>query len=316
LLCLTIIIGALWLKPLLRPVFTIQSPPGQALPAQHKININFAGGIHLIGYDLNKTVVLPGRYLQVVLYWETDSAPIEANLQPFVHLDRLHDWTTVADATNYTPGDVTTESIMPTFHWDNTRYVRDEHDLTLPPDIPPLAYAVRVGLIDPDQDHRLLPLADGSGDTARLTTVNVSPPSGQQVHLTRQLDVPFSNNDDTIELIGFELDSLTSERVDFTLAWRSDRRPEKDYTIFAQLLDLDQNLATSFDRPPLDGAYPTSTWLPGQTIVDPRYVPLKDVTPGEYRLIVGLYDPVTQARLATSDGLDFVALTQVRIGGR
>jgi hypothetical protein len=308
-----IIIGALWLKPLLRPVFTLQSPPGQALPAQHKTDIDFANGIRLIGYDLNKTVVSPGGYLEVVLYWETNAAPIKANLQPFVHLDRLNDWTTIADATNYTPGDVAAEIEMPTFHWDNARYVRDEHDLLLAPTTPPLAYAVRAGLIDPDQEDRLLPLADGSGDTAQLTIINVSPPPRQQLHLAHQLDIALSNNDDTIHLTGFEVGPLTLERLDFTLAWQSDQTPQRDYTVFAQLFDVEQNLVASFDRPPLDGAYPTSTWLPGQTIIDPRHLPLGDVAPGQYRLIVGLYDPVTQARLIVDDGSDFVELTEITV---
>jgi hypothetical protein len=311
--CGLIIISALWLKPWLCPVFTVQSPPGQALPAQYKTNIDFTNGIRLIGYDLNKTVVSPGGYLQVVLYWETDAAPIKANLQPFVHLDRLNDWSTIADATNYTPGDVTAEIEMPTFHWDNARYVRDEHDLLLAPTTPPLAYAVRVGLIDPDQEDRLLPLADGSGDTAQLTIINVSPSLRQQLHLAHQLDIALSNNDDTIHLTGFEVGSLTPERLDFTLAWQSDQTPQRDYTVFAQLLDVDQNLVASFDRPPLDGAYPTSTWLPGQTIIDPRYLPLGDVAPGNYRLIVGLYDSVTRERLTTGDGANFVELSPVAV---
>ncbi|MBN1993511.1 MAG: hypothetical protein JW953_12495 [Anaerolineae bacterium] len=309
------VIGAFWLKPLLRSVFTIQSPPGQALPAGHKADIRFADGLRLIGYDLDKPIVSPGGRLQVVLYWATDTAPIKANLQPFVHLDRLNDWTTVADATNYTPGDATTESVLPTFHWDTARYVRDEHDLILPPDLPPLAYAVRVGLIDPDRD-RLLPLADGSGDTAQLTIIRVKPAPGQITPLAEQLDVIFSNDSDTIYLTGFQLEAQTETRLDFTLAWQSDQTPQKDYTVFAQLFDLDQNLVAGFDRPPLDGAYPTSTWLPDQTILDPRSIPLNEVAPGEYLLVVGLYDPLTLARLTTTGGLDFVELTTVTVGER
>lgn len=309
-----IIITALWLKPLLRPIFTLHSPPGQALPAQHKLNIDFANGIRLIGYDLSKSVVSPGEYLQVVLYWATGTAPIEANLQPFVHLDRLNDWTTIAGAANYTPGDVTTESNLPTFHWDTARYVRDEHDIIVPPDTAPMAYAVRAGLIDPEQNH-LLPLADGSGDTAYLATLNVGP-GHEPARPAHRLDTTFSNSRDTIRLTGFEVTKQTPARLDFTLAWRSDRLPQRDYTVFAQLLDRDQNLAAGFDRPPLDGAYPTSTWLPGQTVIDPRHLPLSDVSPGEYQLVVGLYDPVTGERLTAEGGANFVELTNVTIGER
>jgi len=169
-----------------------------------------------------------------------------------------------------------------------------------------------VGLIDPDQ-QRLLPLADGNGDTARLAVVNVSPGSGPMARLAWPLDVALSNGEDTIRLTGFQLGALTPARLEFTLAWQSDQKPHQDYTVFAQLLDGSQNLATSFDRPPLDGAYPTSIWLPGQTIIDPHYIPLDSVAPGEYRLVVGLYDPATQQRLKMVGGADFVELTKLQL---
>jgi hypothetical protein len=307
-----IIIAAVWLKPLLRPVFTIESPPDQALPAQHQTKIDFENGISLIGYDVSQMVVTPGGYMQVILYWQTKAAPYRTNLQPFVHLDRLDDLTTMADATNYTPGDVTTESNLPTFHWDNARYIRDEHDLFIPSGTPPIAYAVRVGLIDPDQD-RLITLADASGDTAQLTTINVSP-VGSPPRLAQPLDATFGDGQTPILLTGFELDSLTPGRLDFRLAWQTGARLQTDYTVFAQLLDLDQNRVAGFDSLPLDGAYPASTWLPGQTIIDPRTIPLDQVDPGEYRLIVGLYDSTTQERLTTAAGDDYIELTKIMIG--
>jgi hypothetical protein len=308
-----IIAAALWLKPLLRPMFTVNSPPDRALPAQYQTQIRFAQGIQLLGYDLDKRVVSGGGQMQIVLYWQTDAAPLEVNLQPFVHLDRLDTLTTIAGATNYTPGDATTESVLPTFHWDNARYIRDEYDLMVPPDTPPLAYAVRVGLIDPDQGGRLLPLTDGSGDTAQLTTVNVTAPAGETPQLAEPLEASFKAGSATLHLTGFELDPLIQDRLEFRLAWRTDQALPGNYTVFAQLLDLGNNLAASFDRPPLDGAYPTSTWLPGQTIIDPRHIPLQYVPAGEYRLIVGLYDPATQQRLLTAGGTDFVELARVKV---
>jgi hypothetical protein len=270
----------------------------------------------LIGFDLDRTVVPAGSPMQIVLYWQTDTAPLNANLQPFVHLDRLDTLTTVADATNYTPGDATTESVLPTFHWDIARYVRDEHDLIVPPDTPPLAYAVRAGMLDPDRQGRLLRLADGSGDTAQLTIINVAPLPGSVSQLTTPMAISLRDDQTTIQLTGFELDSLSLRQLDFKLAWRADQPPSTNYTVFAQLLDPQNNLVAGFDGPPLDGAYPTSTWLAGQTIIDSRTIPLRGVPAGEYRLIIGMYDPVTQQRLLTPTGADFIELTRVKIDSR
>jgi hypothetical protein len=303
---------AFGLKPLLRPLFTIHSPPDRVLPAQYASDIHFANGLRLTGYDVGQRVVAPGDYLPLVLYWETDTAPLRVNLQPFVHLDRLGDWTTLADATNYTPGDVTTESNMPTFHWDTARYVRDEHDLTIPADAPPLAYAVRVGLIDPDQGGQLWPLADGSGDTAQIAIINVAPREPPPA-LAHQLRASFNYQNETLTLLGFELGEIKADHLTFTLAWQSERPLQRDYTIFAQLWDSSDNLVTGFDQPPLVGTYPTSTWLPDQTILDPRTIPLDNVTPGEYRLIVGLYEATSQQRMVTATGTNFIELTRVII---
>lgn len=307
-----IALAALLVAPALRPWFTVSSPRDRILPAQHQTDIRWANGIQLAGYSISRNPVEAGGYTQVVLYWQTDGAPYRDNLQPFVHLDRLTDLTTAADATNYTPGDVTTESNMPTFHWDNSRYVRDEHDLPLPPNLPPQAYAVRVGWID-SQSGRLVPLADGRGDTAQIGLLNVAP-AAPPAPLANPLAVQFAApNGDAITLTGFESAGVTPERIDFSLSWRTDRRPQTDYTIFAQLLAPAGQLAASFDRPPLDGAYPTGTWLAGQSIIDPHFVPLTGVPPGEYRLIVGLYNPASGQRLVTPTGADFVELTTVRI---
>jgi hypothetical protein len=167
-------------------------------------------------------------------------------------------------------------------------------------------------LIDPDQGGSLIPLADSSGDTAQLTTINVAPPQ-QPEPLAEQLDVSFSHGDETIRLTGFELISLTPERLSFNLTWRTDQSLPTDYIIFAQLLDLNQNLAVGFDSPPVGGAYPTSTWLPEQTILDTRSIPVHRIPPGEYQLIAGLYDPATGQRLLTDTSANYIELTRITI---
>lgn len=296
-------------KPLLRSVFTLDSPPGEIIPAQHQTRVEFADGLYITGYDVSRRVVGAGEYLQVVLYWETDTAPMSENLQPFVHLDRLNTWETLAGSTNYTPGDVTTESNLPTFHWDNSRYVRDEHDLIIPGDAAPIAYAVRAGLIDPETDQRI-PLSDGSGDTALLTTINVESPRPPR---DESLAV-FSQGDDSAVLAAYELIAVSPTQLEFQLVWHTEHPLHADYVVFAQLLDADGQWVAGRDSPPLDGAYPTSTWLPNQHITDRRFLPLPDaITPGDYQLIAGLYHAETGQRMTTANGTDFVTLDTITI---
>jgi hypothetical protein len=59
----------------------------------------------------------------------------------------------------------------------------------------------------------------------------------------------------------------------------------------------------------LAGAAPTTTWLPGEIIADAYSLPLPaDLPAGEYRLIVGFYNPTTGERLPTTLGSNFVEL--------
>ncbi|MCB0214852.1 MAG: phospholipid carrier-dependent glycosyltransferase, partial [Anaerolineae bacterium] len=86
-----------------------------------------------------------------------------------------------------------------------------------------------------------------------------------------------------------------------------------DYTVFAQLIDATGQLTASYDRPPLDGAYPTSTWLADQRIVDRRFIPLDNVPSGAYTLIVGLYDTATRQRMTTPAGIDHVEVATITV---
>ena len=51
--------------------------------------------------------------------------------------------------------------------------------------------------------------------------------------------------------------------------------------------------------PPLGGAFPTSSWDPGDTIYDPIDLQLPEsLSPGDYDIALGMYWPDTGARLA------------------
>jgi hypothetical protein len=89
-----------------------------------------------------------------------------------------------------------------------------------------------------------------------------------------------------------------------TLYWSVREPPSVDYQVFVHLLGEGPEPVAQGDAPPLNGDYPTGMWAPGEVIADPHPLVLpEDLPPGRYRLLVGMYDLRTMARLARLDGL-------------
>ena len=76
----------------------------------------------------------------------------------------------------------------------------------------------------------------------------------------------------------------------------------RDYTVFVQLLDAKNRWVAGHDTQPLGGEYPTSSWRPGEVVVDDHVLQLPDdLPPGTYRLVTGMYDLATGRRLIVAD---------------
>jgi hypothetical protein len=98
---------------------------------------------------------------------------------------------------------------------------------------------------------------------------------------------------------------LEPETLRLTLYWRVDARLPADYTTFVHVRDATgqvtgqaEAIVAQMDRPPADGAYPTSLWDPGEVIRDTVLVPVPPRIPaGDYEIIVGLYNLATGQRL-------------------
>ena len=100
----------------------------------------------------------------------------------------------------------------------------------------------------------------------------------------------------------------------FSLYWQADGPTAIPYTIFTHLMGPDGKLYGQWDNPPVAGSYPTSDWQPNEHIVDQYQMPVSaDAPPGEYHLLVGLYDPSTGQRLATLDDSGQAATDFVRL---
>jgi 4-amino-4-deoxy-L-arabinose transferase-like glycosyltransferase len=116
---------------------------------------------------------------------------------------------------------------------------------------------------------------------------------------------------DAIRLLGYSVDPETvspGENLVLTLYWESLAPVEDDYTVFVHLLGehtpaTNGPVSAGDDGQPDGGHYPTSSWRPGQIILDVHAMTVPPETPtGEYPLEAGVYLLATMGRLPASDG--------------
>ena len=126
----------------------------------------------------------------------------------------------------------------------------------------------------------------------------------------------YSNLGDQVDLLGYGVEPTSptvKETMQLTLYWQARAEMDADYTVFIHLVDGRGNIVAQHDGQPDSGTYPTSQWLPGEVVVDEHaLVPAPGYGPGEYTLVVGLYDREDGERLLAYDQ-DGLALPQNRI---
>ena len=118
---------------------------------------------------------------------------------------------------------------------------------------------------------------------------------------------------DTMTLTGFSVSPAapaTGETLAVELFWQPLQPPLADYTSYVQLLAADGSKVAQSDHQPGGVYYPSSMWLPGETLLDRHELAIPaDAPPGPYQLLAGLYrltetgiEPVGQATFDLAAG--------------
>ena len=97
----------------------------------------------------------PGDVVDVNLYWQAER-PLDIQLTRSLFISCRPDGVLVTQSDKLNPGE------FPTRQWPLDKYVRDEHQLRLPSDLPPGEYIIAVGLWVQTEGWRL-PVFDESG---------------------------------------------------------------------------------------------------------------------------------------------------------
>lgn len=263
---------------------------------QHPIQLAFNNEITLTGYTLN----LLDPAAEVTLFLQDER-------------DILVDYHWVMQLRN-SQGNIVNETISllqsqpPDWYPGQSMLAQQVIPLTENDDSP--GYVLRIGLVELNYrgkthglDGKWAATPRGIGLIPLRQVWRESPPSFDD-----SLRVPFG---DKIELTGFH--RTTDNRV--WLRWEALRPLNADYTITVQLLDAHQTLVAQVDKPPFGGAYPTSTWLPGQPVIDVYALSLPEtLSLGVYSLRVGVYHTQTLERLPATMGIsNLVELEQLRV---
>ncbi|GAB4541387.1 MAG: hypothetical protein Kow0063_32180 [Anaerolineae bacterium] len=127
-----------------------------------------------------------------------------------------------------------------------------------------------------------------------------------QIELSTDVTVP-----GLADLWGYRLDEPDNGRQPphlvpggplwITTFWKAHGGASEDYDLTIRLVDETGHIWGQADGPPLEGAYPTSLWRPGEKVADGRLMWVyPDAPPGRYWITVAFYDYLTDSRLPVS----------------
>lgn len=129
------------------------------------------------------------------------------------------------------------------------------------------------------------------------------------------LNVDFNRQ---ITLTGYFLSQplVAGDLLNLTLFWQANTPVNVDFTVFVQVMDSGNTIVAQNDTKPQNGFYPTPYWQPGEQVLDSHVVYLPpDLPPGQYDLLVGLYEADSGQRLQILDEAGVFKSDHVRIPG-
>ncbi len=245
----------------------------------------------LLGYNVEATP-RAGEILPVTLFWKIDRDANE-DFTAFVHLlDNAGNLIAQQDG-------LSDDGFNPTTLWLTGTTIADRHDLKLPATLAPGIYRLVAGL------YRYETLE-------RLPVKNADKLSADAVAELGEIKVPMNAQDarpshlsnallgSTIQLLGYDLQT-TREQANLKLYWQARDKIDEDYKVFVHLVDATGQVAAQIDQLPGEGMYPTHIWESGEKIIDIHHLPLTNLGPGTYTIVIGMYAPDTGERLVAID---------------
>jgi hypothetical protein len=287
-IAVTVVFHATSFSPLFPPLERADSIDD--FEVEHRINVTFQNGAHLLGYEIDERVLRPGAVTRVRLCWGTE-----------VHMNQLFAVTTqfvLPDGTKAAQQDgYPLSGRYPTSAWTPETVFCEWVPLRVRADaITPRAYDLRVGMyVFRGED---VPYKSGP-DTWQTDLLL------DKVVIVSAKD--FSADEEAIAQVDdwgalTTIDSVAEDgQLVLDITWLARGASPGRYRYFLHALDAAGNILTQLDREPLNGDFPTDLWVDGVTFADELRI---ELPPQTARVIFGLYDPLTGRRgVWTVDGV-------------
>jgi hypothetical protein len=292
-----LVLGPAFTLPPRYPAASAPVPP-QPLPDAH-----FGDAIAALGYEVSPRSLEPGRALKVTLFLQPTRTITEDHALALQLLSPVHGDDVTLVNLNTLPGGGT----HPTYAWERDEVIVDQYRLQIPAQVE-RAQAWRVmAIVYRLTDGKRLPVTvagQPAGKMLGLGLVRVG--AGASTGLSvRALEVPPEARlesgplfGETIWLEGVRL-VPDGDHLRVQTWWRAGDHVLEDYVTLVHLYDAEGALLAAGDARPLQGAFPTALWEPGDLVADEYILP--DDGRG-MRVGLGWYDPVSGVRLPVLDG--------------
>ncbi|MGE5262200.1 MAG: glycosyltransferase family 39 protein [Acidobacteriota bacterium] len=269
-----------------------------AVPHSHPVDMN--NDVQLLGYEASDKPIRPGELAGVTLYWRTGSKlATDYGIGVQLQDDRGKIWATTQAPPAY--------GIYPSSHWSSNELVRDPQTFTPRADTPDGSYNILVTLLN------LQNQSTGPGAIIGNIQVKGRPhyfgaPTPSHAQSARFGEVA--------NLLGYDI-TVERRSIHIALYWKASASTATSYTIFAHVVDPNGQIVGQQDQIPGNGAYPTTSWVKGEYLIDEYDIAFStDSDPNNLQIEIGLYDARTGERLPVFDDAGQPAGDHINIGVR
>jgi len=254
-----------------------------------RTNHELVPGLTLLGFEtLPGESVRSGNRVGASLIWQAGDTPIAEDLamQFVVRPQEGDDVWPISEPAGLAGS-------YPSSQWQPGEILRGWLFARIPPDWEPGTYKLdlRLSLLnDPNAEVVTLPIGEFQVEG---WTRNFEAPQPQvEIGADFNGQVTLAGLDATAQQVS------PGDTLGVRLYWQPAAEFSEDYTAFVHLIGPDGMLHGQVDQTPGAGDYPTTGWLPGETIADEYNIPIPEDAPaGDYQIEIGMYNPTTGKRL-------------------